>query len=386
MTFSTPWWIQTIIGDLSETQNQELTAEFLHQEDIFDRICREIQSKFGFDFVSIQIISPEDNFIETVYGTGIAASWYGRAKHYMESDPDLRDIHADIAQTGRTEIISGWDKRFNEWMYKEYNHENLVRIFTPIVIVKNKDGKINDNWFESISEKDELEIENNYRRRTVININSKISNSKHKIIGTVEAGYQNKDTSIELTQAVEFYKLVSKFALEINRLLLSYGLELIAEEVRKNLKADSITLYFLEDELQGYYVYEVCSGQLGKRLLKVCPPRKDGLGKSAIREKKAQYLPNKNESHINLKDFYPNAYQEGIRAIAAFPLLINNFKNDSEDKYLTGVLYIFFTKKHQFTNKEISQGQYFANRLAYALLNLTTWRKYSEAVTRGKIA
>ena len=49
MTISTPWWIQTIIGELSETQNQELTAEFLHQEDILDKICSEIQNQFGFD-------------------------------------------------------------------------------------------------------------------------------------------------------------------------------------------------------------------------------------------------------------------------------------------------------------------------------------------------
>ncbi|MEO0839799.1 MAG: hypothetical protein AAF063_12970, partial [Cyanobacteria bacterium J06643_5] len=138
MTISTPWWIQTIIGELSETQNQELTADFLHQEDILDRICCEIQDKFDFDFVTIQIINPEDNFIETVYGTGIAASWYGRAKCYKEPDSDLVDIHADIAQTGRTEIISGWDERFNQWIYKEYRYENRVRIFVPIFIVKDK--------------------------------------------------------------------------------------------------------------------------------------------------------------------------------------------------------------------------------------------------------
>ncbi|MEM7726113.1 MAG: GAF domain-containing protein [Cyanobacteria bacterium P01_A01_bin.45] len=381
MTFSTPWWIQTIIGELSERHNQELTAEFLHQEDIFDRICCEIQTQLGFDFVTIQIISPEDNFIETVYGTGMASSWYGRAKHYMESDPDLRDINADIAQTGRTEIISGWDKRFNEWMYKEYNHENLVRVFTPIIIVQDEDGKVNDNWFEFVSEEIELDIKNEYGCRRVIKITPEISDLKLQVIGTLEAGYNHKYADIEVQQAVKLYQLTSKLSLDINRLLLSYGLGVIAKEVKKSFKADSITLYFLQDKLQGDYVYEACSGSLGKRLLKLCPPLRDGLGKSAIVEKRAKYIPNRGKSHVSVKDFYPKAYQEGIKAIAAFPLLINNLKNDSEDNYLIGVLYIFFTKKHQFTSKEISRGQYFANRLAYALLNLTTY-KYMQNQTR----
>ncbi|MDJ0774771.1 MAG: GAF domain-containing protein [Mastigocoleus sp. MO_167.B18] len=385
MTINTPWWIQTIIGELSETQNQELTAEFLHQEDIFERICCEIQSKLGFDYVAIQIISAEDNFIETVYGSGIAASWLGRAKHYMEPDSDLRDINADIAQTGRTEIISGWDERFNKWMYKEYKHENLVRVFTPIITIKNKDGTLNDNWFESIHGQVESDIKKQNGYNKVIKINSKISNSKCNIIGTVEAGYQNRNVHIEVEKAVSLYQLVSKSALEINKLLLSYGLEVIAEKVRESLKANSITLYFLQDELQGNYIYEACSGQLGKRLLKICPPRKDGLGEISIREQQAKFIPNKGENHISLEAFNPKAFKEGIRAMAAFPLLINNLKNHSEHKSLTGVLYIFFKNKHQFTHKEISQGQYFANSLAYALLNLMTYKKMQRQTRQLKI-
>ena len=385
MTISTPWWIQTIIGELSETQNQELTAEFLHQEDILDKICSEIQNQFGFDFVAIQIINPEDNFIETVYGTGIAASWYGRAKCYSEPDSDLVDIHTDIAQTGCTEIIYGWDERFNKWMYKgEYKDENRLRVFIPIVIVKDEDEKNNDNWFESVNEQVELDIENQNGRRTVIKINPNLSNPKLNIIGTLEAGYQNKDAKIEIKQVVVLYQLLSKFALKFNKLLLSYGLEIIAEEVRKSLKANSISLYFLQDKLQENYVYEVYSGQLGQRLLEICPPGKNKLGQDAIREKKAKYIPNKDESHISFKDSYPKAYQEGIRAMAAFPLLIKNFKNDSKAKYLTGVFHLFFTHEHQFTYEEIYQGQYFANRLAYALLNLMTYKHMQDQTRQLK--
>ena len=303
----------------------------------------------------------------------------------MKSDSDLRDIHVDIAQTGRTEIISGFDERFNEWIYKEYEHENLVRVFTPIILVKDEDGIINDNWFESISKQVELDIENQNGRRTVIKTNLKTSNSKLKVIGTVEAGYQNKDAKIEVKQGFALYQLVSKLALVINRLFLPYGLELIAEKVRASLKANSMTLYLLQDELQGNYLYEAYSGQLGKRLLKVCPPREDGLGQYAIREKQAKYIPNKNESHISLEDFNPKAFKEGVRAMAVFPLLINNFKNDSGVKYLRGVLYLFFTNEHQFTHEEISQGQYFANSLAYAVLNLIIYKQMRDETRKLKI-
>jgi hypothetical protein len=89
-------------------------------EAVLDEICNEIQVAMGFEFATVQLIHPEESTIETLYGTGVAKEWLGRFKHYIEPDPTLRDIQADIVQTKRTEIIAGRDKRFDSWIYKRY--------------------------------------------------------------------------------------------------------------------------------------------------------------------------------------------------------------------------------------------------------------------------
>jgi GAF domain-containing protein len=38
----------------------------------------------------------------------------------------------DVYRSGRTEIIAGWDDRFNREIYERFGHERLLRIFMPI--------------------------------------------------------------------------------------------------------------------------------------------------------------------------------------------------------------------------------------------------------------
>jgi PAS domain S-box-containing protein len=45
---------------------------------------------------------------------------------------DHPDITPDIYRTGRTEIIAGWDERFNREIWDQFGHERLLRIFMPI--------------------------------------------------------------------------------------------------------------------------------------------------------------------------------------------------------------------------------------------------------------
>jgi PAS domain S-box-containing protein len=45
---------------------------------------------------------------------------------------DHPDILADICRTGRTEIIEGWDERFNRQVWERFGHGRLLRIFMPI--------------------------------------------------------------------------------------------------------------------------------------------------------------------------------------------------------------------------------------------------------------
>ena len=113
---------------------QKATVKLAKQDETLQEICNEIknsESQKGCDFVAIQLIQRDQNVIGIVSGT----NWSGIAKHYLDVDPKLRDIQADIVKTGQMEIIAGWDARFDEWIYKKYEHFRLARIFMPIIIV-----------------------------------------------------------------------------------------------------------------------------------------------------------------------------------------------------------------------------------------------------------
>ncbi|MDJ0569673.1 MAG: hypothetical protein QNJ53_11570 [Pleurocapsa sp. MO_192.B19] len=104
-------------------------------------VCEEIKKELDSNFVAIQWINQE-NVIEAVAGV----DWVGLSRHYAkESDPNLRDIQADIVQTFNTEIIAGYDPRFDQGIYqeKQFRHASMVRIFTPILISKNSGDSFN---------------------------------------------------------------------------------------------------------------------------------------------------------------------------------------------------------------------------------------------------
>ncbi|MBC1225410.1 GAF domain-containing protein [Nostoc sp. UCD120] len=321
----------------------------------------------GFDFANISLISKEQNTIESVHGIGIGKQWSSFPRHYLEKDPELRDIQADIIATGRTEIISGWDKRFDSWIYKEYAHENIIRVFTPILVVEDDDGRLIEDWFghccletvdfqpEANGERqgqhkiyqmrlaEDWEFEGRKPEFIVIGTLPEGRKPEFIVIGTLEAGYCFSDRLIEQEELKELLKCIAKWSLRIWGVQLPRVLETIAEIARKNLNADAATLHFLyeKDPQPGSYIYNVFSGGVGKQFLKACPPRNDGLGRRAIEEKNYKFISNQPNDHENstIAESNPKAFEAGIRAMVAFPLLVDGKE---------GVLYVLFQDQHEF--------------------------------------
>jgi GAF domain-containing protein len=357
------------VGDLERGLTLELsdeivqaTSELFRLEDILADVCKEIQSSLRFEFVGIQLIRPEERIIETVYETGIMATWSGRARHYLEGDPNLRDIQADIALASppRIEIISGWDKRFDRWIYNQFGHAQFARVFVPIVLVRDQKGGVHDDWFDHYRWEVLIDEEATEGRHTVIELH--LSGLDHEgdeaaveIIATVEAGYHTPGTHISVQTATALAKLVAERALQIRKALLPYLLETIAECARELVRAHAASMHFLRTPFQRRFVYEVCSGRLDRRYLEAHPPRESGLGEQAIRAKEPKILPDpfKGQPELELGNFNPQIFAEGIRAMAAFPFLVDQKE---------GVLYVYFDSRHQFTESEIDQLQLFVNR------------------------
>ncbi|MEN6441943.1 MAG: GAF domain-containing protein [Syntrophobacter sp.] len=343
---------------------EEAKARLFQLEPAINRFCQELQDSREFDFVAVQLVRPRDSVIETMHGTGIAAHWTGVAKHYLVKDSKLRDIQADIYHTLCTEIISGWDSRFDRWVYDNYGHERLVRVFIPIVLVRNHEtGKVDTQWFEHCEWS--LINEQKSEEGTTSTISMRIRGLESgtmttECLGTVEAGFENPNRSISHLDAIELAKQVSSWAIKIQRYLLPYVLEVIVKNAMKSIHATSASLHFHYDREFRRHVYETCAGKIGQSFLRRNPPRQVGFGTAALQTGKPVFAPDRSAGHDEhvLRHLNPRIYREGIMAIAAFPL----FAGESD-----GHLYVHFNKEHWFTEEEIMWVQLVAKRATDAI-------------------
>ncbi len=373
-------------------------ADLFGQETILDDVCKEIQESLSFDFVSISLVIPEQNTIEAVYGIGIAGRWVDQARHYLNADKDIRDIQADIVDTRHTEIISGWDRRFDRWIYENFQHDQLNRIFSPIFLVHDEQGKGIENWFENYEwDQNFIPIPGDAKgNNRVIRMQPLPGGSPPIVIGTVEAGYENTNRPITYEQATHLAKLIARRALDIRRGSLRYVLKTIAENAKRIFHADLATLHFLWEPQEERYIYEVLAGDPGNIPLKRFSPRKNGVGWRSIFEGKLQSATYLSSVHKNSEvDFSPVALERGTKTYAAFPLLINDkykvipriiatpTKQGSSverEQHLipVGVLYVHFRYEHQFIEELSRQGEYFASKAVDAIWHITIYQKMRE--------
>lgn len=376
----------------AENQIAKAISDLFDQENILQAACYEIKSQLGFDFVGISLVAVEQNTIESVYGIGIAEHWANRAKHYLEEDPSLRDIQADIVKTGRTEIISGWDNRFDRWIYETFGQAQMNRIFTPIPLMRDKSGRVLRNWFEHFDWAQNFILENNESGEHRIVINTKFSPdiASFQVIGTIEAGYQNSTAPIPFEKAIELAKIVARQALDIHRTRLHYVLELIAENTRNLLQADLVTLHFLLEPHQNYYVYQIYAGKTDTLASEVSSLylNEQEVGWQAMRERQPKAITSCVES-FNL------SAHKGPRALVAFPLLIDRNKQkvirhsavsdisvgeatQQDIESDIGVLYVHFNREHEFTEDEIHRGEFLAERVVDAIWHAMTYQQVQD--------
>jgi GAF domain-containing protein len=370
----------------------QATSDLVGLEGILDDVCKEIQESLDFDFVGISLVMPEQDTIEAVYGIGIAGKWVDQARHYLDADEDLRDIQAEIVKNCHTEIIKGWDRRFDRWIYERFNHDSLIRVFSPIFLVQNEQGEVIEDWFEhyewskNFIPKRDAEGEN-----MAIRMEPLPTSYPLVVIGTVEAGYENPEKAITYEQATMLAQLIARRALDIRRGRLPYVLETIAENAKRIFQADFTTLYFLWEPTQERYIYKLSAGDRSSIPFDQFSPRKNGLGWHSISEAEPQYIVSKN-SKIG---FNPGALARGTKTYAAFPLLINDKhkvipraiatpvrqgNNMEREQHLSsvGVLYVHFRYEHPFIEELGRQGEYFANRAVDAIWHVMIYQQMRE--------
>lgn len=127
---------------LQETQAlQQLSqalAGTLRVKDILDLFFQACTQDIGFEYVQFSLVDSYQHRVRAIDGVGVSDSQIKRANKSLDSN----DIMVDIIKTGRTEIITGWDDRFDQTLYEDEGHANWVRVFTPITLRKENIGLI----------------------------------------------------------------------------------------------------------------------------------------------------------------------------------------------------------------------------------------------------
>ncbi|MBN1991563.1 MAG: GAF domain-containing protein [Anaerolineae bacterium] len=112
------------------------TLQFDEILDFFFQTCTKV---LGFDFVIFSLVDKDQQRVNAIAGVGVSQAHLKRASHPMDS----ADIMADIIRTGRTEIITGWDERFDS---KNFEAESMaewgMRLFTPITLRRENIGLV----------------------------------------------------------------------------------------------------------------------------------------------------------------------------------------------------------------------------------------------------
>ncbi len=381
----------SIANFLLETSNElkEATQKLFRLDNTLGDICSNIvKPPFGYDFAAIQLIRVREGVIETVYGNGVAKAWSGIAKHPLAEDEKLRDIQADVAQRVnplRIEIIKGWYEKFDPWIYDKYEHDKYVRVWVPIVVLRDKRGNVLEGckfeWEHKTIFQGKVydEIEEREKRegyRVAIDVYPSIDIARGKeikleVIGTVDVGYCNPNKSISVEQALELFLYVTSQANNIRQLRLQFVLELITERAMNIVEANSASLHFSFDPLQEGYTYKVTAGDIDAEIFERFPPRQHGLGNEALEMKSPRYIPDRTLGHDKneLSRLNPDLYKYGIKAMAAFPLNVG-------DKQ--GVLYIHFRNHHWFTEDEIYYPNLYAIHAMDAIRDTIAYRKVND--------
>jgi GAF domain-containing protein/nitrogen-specific signal transduction histidine kinase len=348
---------------------EESGSHLFRMESVLNILCEEIKKNFGFDFVAIQLVRPEERIIETVFGTDITKEWSGLAKHYLEEDLGLYDIQADIAlaKPPRIEIISGPDNRFDKYIYEKFEHNKLVRAFIPMILVRNENGNIVDSWHEGCQWK-EIQINKNadgWRNEIIIEFGDSSSDKNevdYEIIGTVEVGYQNPNAQITYEQVKQLCKIIAQKTIDIfcASSLLPL-LETFTKQAMECVGADSAGTYFHYNEARSSFLYNCCAGNLYPRFIKSHQPSEKSLGWKVLESEKPAFVPDsgKGDDDSALKCLNPDFFNEGVLAMAAFPIIVDDQRK--------GIIYINFNHNHCFTEDEINWVQLLSTRAAESI-------------------
>ncbi len=134
-------------------ETSRVLSASLEEEKVLRAILETISRLMDCEFATISLVDEMEGTIGIRYGIwqgqyNVFPEWIEMARYPL----DHPDIIADVYRTGRTEIIAGWDDRFNREIYEKFGHERLLRIFMPIRVRERTLGVIEVGYDYSIKQ------------------------------------------------------------------------------------------------------------------------------------------------------------------------------------------------------------------------------------------
>jgi GAF domain-containing protein len=268
---------------LQEVVRVTSSASALNREldSLLDRIMQ-----LGFDQAAIALVDDSLDVIQIVRARGQPPRQMAMARFPLQTN----DIMCSVVTSARTEFFPAGlrDPRFNSAIYDTFGHDNLSRLFVPLIPERARSA-----------------------------------------IGTLECGCFGKERrQFVQDQAGNVERLAKKSAMAIGANRTHVLLSTIATKAIEIVGADSASLHvFRKQEL----LYQAGAGLADTAFLKRFPPRKDGFGRIALNTGRPVAVDT-----AELKKSYPGLFETGIRALLALPL--THLGNEE----LSGVLYVHF--------------------------------------------
>ncbi|MDZ7356208.1 MAG: GAF domain-containing protein [candidate division KSB1 bacterium] len=119
-----------IITELTALEKiQEAITTYLDVDMILRSVLEAVVDVLKFDYATISKVETTSNQIGTIDGKNVPDEWLTMAWHPLDSN----DIQAWVVRTKKEIKLTGWDDRLDKEIFERFNHQNLVRVYLPIL-------------------------------------------------------------------------------------------------------------------------------------------------------------------------------------------------------------------------------------------------------------
>lgn len=140
-------------------------ASYRNHKQIMEEVIKGIIEILDFEVVNISLVDFETKRIKTEYVGGIPEDEIEEFKKDADHALDSGDIQASIVKNKQIEVPSIDDPRFDKSAYAKYAHNNLIRVFIPIIeplkdrVIGTVEAGYNRQYRDYIYERDVLTLQ-----------------------------------------------------------------------------------------------------------------------------------------------------------------------------------------------------------------------------------